>query len=89
MEFMGNDYDGAAIGSLVPKLREKFFCLLRRLDRRWLVQDQDVGSAGLHFDVLNGLFLGNGHLINFLIRIQLKAILIHKSFDFLTHLIHL
>ena len=89
MEFMGNDNDGAAIGSHVPKHREKFFCLLRSQDRRRLVQDQDVGSAVQHFDDLNGLFLGNGHLINFLIRIYLKAILIHKSFDFLPHLIHL
>ena len=86
---MGDDNDGAAVGSHVPEYREEFFCLLRGQDSCRLVQDQYIRAAVQDFDDLNGLFLGDGHLVDLLVRVKVESVLVHKTFDLFPHLIHL
>ena len=54
---------------------------LRSENRRRLIKNKNVGSAIKHLYDFNSLLFGNGHFINFLFRVQLKAIFFAYGLD--------
>ena len=53
---------------------EELVRLLGRQDRGGLVQNEDVRAAVEHLDDLNGLLLGNGHIVDLLRRVDIEAV---------------
>ena len=74
VHLMGNDDDRLAVLPHFPKDSEQLLRLLRRQDRRRLVEDQDIRPAVEDLDDLHRLFLGHGHLVDLLIRIHVEAV---------------
>ena len=51
-----------------------------------LIKDEDIRPAVEDFDDLDRLLLRNGHIVNFLIRVDVKAVLVADVLDFLARL---
>ena len=74
MHLVGDDDDGLAGVAHVAQHGEKPVRLLRGEHGGGLVQNQNVRAAVENFDDLDGLLLGNGHVVDLLIRVYLKAV---------------
>ena len=74
MKLMGDDDDRLAIGAHIAHDREELVRLLRRQDSGGFVEDQHVRAAVKYLDDLDGLFLGDRHLIDLLVRVDLEAV---------------
>ena len=81
MHLVGDDDDGFSVVSHIPEHFKKLLCLLRGQYGRGLVQNQDICSAVKHFDDLHRLFLGDGHVVNLLVRVHLETIFVADLSD--------
>ena len=82
IELVRDDDDGLAVFLHVAQNGEELFRLLRGEDGGRLVEDQDVRAAVEHLDDLHGLLLRNGHIIDLLRRIDLKAVTVADFLHF-------
>ncbi len=74
MHFVGDDDDGLAAIPHVPQDGKKLFRLLRGENGGGLVQDQNVRAPVEYLYDLHGLLLGDGHIIDFLVGVHVKAV---------------
>ena len=84
MELVGDDDEGLAVGLHVAHDGEQLVRLLRGQHGGGLVQDQNIGTAVQHLDDLHGLLLGNRHIIDLHVRVDIEAVLITDVLDLLT-----
>ena len=86
VELMGDDNDRFPVRTHGAQNVKEGTDLLRRQDRRRLVQDQDIRAAVKHLDDLHRLLLGNRHLVDLLVGIYMEAVLLahgkNTGFDF-------
>ena len=61
---MGDDDDGVALGLHPAQHGEELVDLLHRQNGGGLVEDDDPGAVAEHLDDLQGLLLGNGHIVD-------------------------
>ena len=71
---MGDYYYSLACGLHVSQDCEKLLRFLRSEYRCRLVQNKNVGASVKHLYYFNSLLLGNGHVVDFLFRIDIKAV---------------
>ena len=76
VELVGDDDEGLAIGLHVAHDGEQLVRLLRRQHGGRLIQDEDVGAAVQHLDDLDGLLLGNGHVVDLHVGVNVEAVLV-------------
>ena len=69
-----DDDHGLAVVAHVAQDGKQLFGLLRGEHGGRLVQDQNVRAAVEHLDDLHGLLLGDGHVIDLLIRVDLESV---------------
>ena len=69
-----DDHDGLVVVSHVAQHREELVRLLRGEHGGRLVEDQDVRAAVEHLDDLHGLLLRDGHVVDLLVGVDLKAV---------------
>ena len=74
VQLVRNDHDGFPVVPHIPQHREKLVRFLRRQHGGRLVQNQDIRSAVQHLHNLHRLFLGNGHIVDLLVRIHIKPV---------------
>ena len=74
MQLVRDDDEGFAVGLHVAHDLEQLVRLLRRENGGRLVEDQDVGAAIEHLDDLDGLLLRDGHVIDLLVGVDVKAV---------------
>ncbi len=86
VELVGDDDERLAVRLHVPHDLEQLIRLLRRQDGGRLVQDQNIRAPEQHLDDLNRLLLRNGHIVDLLVRVDVKAVLIADFLDFLAGL---
>ena len=89
MHLMGNDDDGLSVVTHIAQHREQLLGLLGGQHGGGLVQDQDVRPAVKDLDDLHGLLLGNGHVVDLLIGIHLKAIGVTDLLHLPGHLVNI
>ena len=81
MHLVRNYNDGLPVISHGAQDPEQLIRLLRRQHRCRLIQDQDVRAAVEDLDDLHRLLLGNGHVIDLFLRIDLKSVRVTNLFD--------
>ena len=86
---MGDDDNGLAVIPHGPQNRKELFGLLGRQHGGGLIQNQDVRAPVEHLDDFHGLLLGNGHIVDLLVGIHVKAVGITDFLDLLGHLVHI
>ena len=86
MELVGDDDEGLTVRLHVPHDLEQLVRLLRRQDGGRLVQDQNIRAPEQYLDDLHSLLLGNGHIVDLLVGVDVKAVLIADLLDFLAGL---
>ena len=69
-----DDDHGLAVIAHVAQHGKELFGLLRGQHGSRLVEDQDVRAAVEHLDDLHRLLLGNGHIVDLLLRVDLEAV---------------
>ena len=74
MQFVRDDDDGLAVLLHRAHDGKEFFRLLRRQNRRRLVQNEDVRAAVEDLDDLHRLFFRDGHIVDLLFGIDVKAV---------------
>ena len=74
VELVGDDDEGLSVGLHVPHDLEEPVRLLGGQHGGGLVQDQDLGAPVEDLDDLHRLLLGDGHLVDLLIQIDLKTV---------------
>ena len=74
VHLVGDDDDGLAVVAHVAQHREELVRLLRGEHGGRLVEDQDVRAAVEHLDDLDGLLLRDGHVVDLLRGVDLKAV---------------
>ena len=74
MELVRDDDDALAVVPHVAQDGEELVRLLRREDGGGLVQDEDVRAAVEDLHYLDGLLLGDGHVVYLLLRVHLEAV---------------
>ena len=72
---MRDDYYCLSVGLHVPEDREEFFRFLRGKNGSWFIEDEDVGSPVEDLYDLDGLLLGNGHVVDLHRGIDVKTVL--------------
>ena len=75
MQLVRDNDDRLAAIAHSPEHRKEFFGLLRRQHSSRLIQDQNICAAVQHFQDLDGLLFRDRHLIDLLVRIDVKAVL--------------
>ena len=88
MHFVGNDDNGFAVVTHVPQNGKELLRLLRGEHCGGLVQNQDVRAPVEHLDNFHRLLLGDGHIVDLLVGIHVKAIGIADGLDLLGHLVN-
>ena len=83
---MGDDDDGLVVLLHVADNVEKTLRLLRGQNGGRLIKDQDVRTAVENLDDLQGLLLGHAHLIDLLVRIQVKMVAVADLLCLSAHL---
>ena len=81
IHLVGDDDDRLSGVAHVAKDIEEFLCLLRCQDGCGLIQDQDIRTAVEDLYDLNGLLLRDGHIVDLLVRVDLKAVLVAQLPD--------
>ena len=76
MELVGDDNEGFAVGLHVAHDGEQLIRLLRRQHGGGLIQNQDIRAAVQHLDDLHRLLLGDGHIVDLHVGIDVKAVLV-------------
>ena len=74
VQLMGDDDNSLSVRAHVAQDGEEFFRLLRRQDSGGLIEDENIRSAVEGFDDLHSLLLGDRHLIDLAVWIDLEAI---------------
>ena len=88
VHFMGDNDDGLARVPHIAQHGEELLRLLRGQHGGRLVQNQNIRAPVEHLDDLHRLLLGDGHIVNLLVGIHVKAVGVADGFDLLRHLIH-
>ena len=87
MQLVRDDDDRLAVGLHVAHDGKELVRFLRGENGGRLIEDENVRAAVENFYDLNGLLFGDGHIINFLGRVDLKAVtiadLLHAEVDLL------
>ena len=81
VQLMGDDDDGLAVRLHAPQHVEQAGDFLGRQHRRGLVQNQNIRAAVQHFENFNRLLFGHGHIIDFLLRVQVEAVFFRQLRD--------
>ena len=87
VHLVGDDDDGLARRAHVPQNGEQPLRLLGHQNGGGLVQNENVRPPVEDFHDLHGLFLGHGHVVDFLERVHFEAVGIADCPDFLRHLL--
>ena len=74
MELVGDDDEGLAVRFHVPHDLEQLIRLLRGQYGSRLVQNQDIRPPVEYLYDLHRLLLGNGHIVDLLIRVNVEAV---------------
>ena len=83
VHFVGDDDNGLSVVAHVAQHGKELIGLLGSEHGRGLVQNQDVCAAVEDLDDLNGLLLGNRHVVDLLVRVHLKAVGVADRADLL------
>ena len=76
VHLVGDDDNRLAGVAHVAQDGEELVLLLRGQHGGRLIQNQDISAAIQHLDNFNRLLLRNGHIVNLLVRVDIKAILV-------------
>ena len=74
VELVRDEHDGLARVAHVAQHGKELLRLLQRQHGGRLVEDQDVRAAVEHLDDLDRLLLRDGHVVDLLVRVHLKAV---------------
>ena len=92
MQLMGYKDYGFTVRTHCTQYLKQLFGLLRSENCSGFIQNKYIRTAVQHLDYLKGLFLGYGHLVNFLIGVHHKAVLcayiIYARFNILQLVLH-
>ncbi len=88
MELVGNDDNGFSVGLHGPEDIEELVRLLGGEDGGGLVQNQNAGSPVEDLDDFHRLFLGDGHVVDFLAGVDVEAVLFADGPDLLLGGLH-
>ena len=83
---MGDDDDGLAAVAHIPQHGKELLGLLGGQHGGRLVQDQNIRAPVEHLDDLHRLLLGDGHIVNLLVRVHVKAVGVADFPNFLSGL---
>ena len=75
VQLMRDDDDGFSVGLHGAEHVKQLLCFLRRQDGGRLVQNEDISTPVEHLHDLDGLLFGNRHVVDLLVRVDLKTIL--------------
>ena len=78
---MGDDDNGLSVVPHIPQDGEQLVRLLGYENCRWLIQNQNIRAAVQHLHDLHRLLLRDGHVVDLLIGIHLKAVGVADGFD--------
>ena len=82
MELVGDDDERLAVGFHVAHDLEELVGLLRGQNRGRLVEDQNIRTAIEYLDDLDRLLLRDGHVVNFLVGVNVEAVFVADLLDF-------
>ena len=83
VELVGDDDDGLAVVTHIAKNGKELLGLLRGEHGRGLVKDEDVHATVYELDNLYRLLLGDAHLVDLLVGVDVEAIGLTDSMDLL------
>ncbi len=89
VELVRNDHNGLSVVAHVSQNMEQTLGFLRRKHGRGLVENQNVRTAIENLYDFNRLLLRNGHVVDFLVGVDLKAIEAADVADLLCHSLHI
>ena len=81
VELVRDDDQRLAVSFHVAHDLEELVGLLRSQNRGRFVENQDVGAAIEHLDNLNRLLLRDGHVVNFLVGVDIEAVFVADFLD--------
>ena len=81
VQLVGDDDEGFAVGLHVAHDGEELIRFLRGEDGGGLVQNEDIRPAVEHLDDLDRLLLRNGHIVDLLVGVDVKAVLVADLLD--------
>ena len=81
VQLVGDDDEGLAVGLHVAHDGKELVRLLRGQHGGGLIQDQDIRAAVQHLDDLDSLLLGNGHVVDLHVGVDVKAVSVADVLD--------
>ena len=82
VEFVRDDDNRLSVLSHLAQNVEQLFDFLRSQNCRRLVKNKNIRTSIQHFDDFDGLFFGNGQIVDFSRQIEVKSVFIHDFLKF-------